>query len=326
MENTRYYPKGKFVAIRYAFGEAFFEVAKRNPRVVAVTADLGGSVNLRKFWETYPERYFNCGVAETNMIGISAGLAIMGYIPFAATFGCFIGRTMDHIRQSIGHNNVNVKIVGSHGGVSNARDGPSAHALEDLAMVRAIPDMAVVVVADANQAFKAVSATADYETSVYLRLYREPLPVFIDEKIPFTIGKANIMRKGDDVTIVACGPHVGFCLDWAEELASEVSIEVIDCHTLKPIDKETLLASARKTGTMVTVEDHNIHGGLGSAVAEVLVENYPIPMKRVGLTSFATSGKYMDIINAVGIGKEDVRKAIAGVLAMKAKRRGTSNL
>lgn len=317
MKNAKFYPKGELVAIRRAFGDAFSEVANRNPKVVVVTADLGGSVNLKEFWETYPERFFNCGVAEADMIGISAGLALMGFVPFAVTFGSFMGRAMDHVRQSIGHNKVNVKIVGSHGGVSNAQDGPSAHALEDIAMMRAIPDMAVVVVTDSNQVFKAVSAVADYRTSVYLRLYREPLPVFTDEKTPFTIGKANIMRKGTDVTVVACGPHVGFCLEWAEELASEVSMEVIDCHTLKPIDTETLLASAQRTGAVVTVEDHNIHGGLGSAVAEILVEHYPTPMKRVGLTNFATSGKYVDVINAVGIGKEDLKTAIADVLKRK---------
>ncbi|MEM4203794.1 MAG: transketolase C-terminal domain-containing protein [Candidatus Methanomethylicaceae archaeon] len=309
------------MAIRYAFGEALFEVAKYNPKIVVVTADVGGSVNLKRFWETYPERYFNCGVAEANMIGISAGLAITGFIPFAVTFGSFIGRTMDHIRQSIGHNNVNVKIVGSHGGVSNAQDGPSAHALEDIAMIRALPNIAIIVVADANQVFKAVSAAVEYNASVYLRLYREPLPVFTDGQTPFEIGKAEILRYGEDVTIIACGPHVGFCLEWAENWAPEISAEVIDCHTLKPIDKETILASARKTGAVVTVEDHSIYGGLGSSVAEVLVENYPVPMKRVGLASFATSGKYLDVINAVGIGQRDVKKAIADVLAMKAKFR-----
>jgi transketolase len=317
MEDIQYYSKGEIVAIRYAFGEALFEVAKRNPKVVVVTADVGGSVNLKKFWETYPERYFNCGVAEANMIGISAGLAIMGFIPFAVTFGSFIGRMMDHVRQSVCHNHVNVKIVGSHGGVSNAQDGPSAHALEDLAMMRPFPDIAVVVVADANQTFKAVQAVAEYGTSVYLRLYREPLPVFTDSQTPFTIGKANVMREGDDVTIVACGPQVGFCLELAEELYPDISVEVIDNHTLKPIDMETLLSSARKTGAIVTVEDHSIYGGLGSAVAEILAEYYPTPLKRVGLTGFATSGSYRELINAVGIGKENIKEAIYSVLAMK---------
>lgn len=317
MENVQYYQKGEVVAIRNAFGEAFFELAKRNARALVVTADLGGSVNLRKFWEAFPERYFNCGVAEANMIGISAGLAIMGYVSFAVTFGSFIGRAMDHVRQSIGHNRVNVKIVGSHGGVSNAQDGPSAHALEDIAMFRAIPDMAVVAVADANQVFKAVAAAAEYHTSVYLRLYREPLPVFTDENTPFQIGKANIMREGSDVTVIACGPHVRLCLEVAEEVAHEFSVEVIDCHTIKPLDIDKLTASARRTGAVVTVEDHNINGGLGSAIAEMLVENCPIPMKRVGLTGFARSGKYADLINAVGIGKADIKGAIERSLSMK---------
>jgi transketolase len=318
VEPVSYYPKGKLVAIRSAFGEAFLEVARSNPRVMVVTADLGGSVNLRKFWETYPDRYYNVGVAEANMIGMSAGLALMGHIPFAVTFGSFLGRAMDHVRQSVGHNRTSVKIVGSHGGISNAQDGPSAHAIEDLAMFRAIPDMAVVAVADANQVFKAVPAAADYPTSVYLRLYREPLPVFTEPQTPFTIGKANVMRAGKDVTLVACGPHVGLSLELADEMAVDVSVEVIDCHTLKPIDGGTLLASMRRTGAVVTVEDHSIYGGLGSAIAELIVEHYPLPMKRVGLVRFATSGKYADVINVMGIGKEDIRKAIVGVLELKA--------
>src|SRR4030042_3891145 len=164
MDNGKYYPIGEKVAIPAAFGPAFLELARSNEKLVAVTADLGGSVGLVKFGEEYPDRYFNCGVAETDMIGICAGLAITGYIPFAVTFGSFLGRAMDHVRQSVGHNRVNVKIVGSHGGVSNAPDGPSAHALEDLAMFRALPDIAVVVVADANQVSKAVAAAAGYPT------------------------------------------------------------------------------------------------------------------------------------------------------------------
>jgi transketolase len=154
---------------------------------------------------------------------------------------------------------------------------------------------------------------------MYLRLYREPLPVFTDETTPFEIGKANIMRQGNDATVVACGPHVGLCLEVAEELASELSLEVIDCHTVKPIDAATIIASAGRTGAVVTVEDHSVYGGLGSAVAEVLVENRPTPMKRVGLTTFATSGKYAEVIDAAGIGKDDVKRAIAAVAATKAE-------
>lgn len=317
MENGKYYPLGESVAIRKGFGEAFFSMAQADDKVVAVTADLGGSLTLKQFWETYPDRYFNCGVAEQNMIGICAGLAIAGFTPFACTFGSFLGRAMDHVRQSVAQNKVNVKIVGSHGGVSNAKDGPSAHALEDIAMFRALPNMAVVVVADPNQAFKAVPAITNYETSVYLRLYREPLPVFTDESTPFEIGKANVLREGSDVTVLACGPHVGFCLEWANELTSDFSMEVIDCHTLAPFDTETVLKSAHKTGAVVTVEDHNIHGGLGSAAAETLVENYPVPMKRVGLNNFAVTGGYEELINAIGIGKEGVREAINDVLRRK---------
>lgn len=312
-----WYPAGEAVAVRTAFGEAFFDVAAANDAVVAVTADLGGSVNLKKFAAEFPDRYYNCGVAETDMIGICAGLAMTGHVPFAVTFGSFLGRAMDHIRQSVGHNRLKVNVVGSHGGVSNAQDGPSAHALEDLAMFRALPDFAVVAVADANQVRKAVEAAVTWPTSVYLRLYREPLPVFTSADTPFEIGKANVMREGRDVTVVACGPHVGFCLEWAGAWEPELSVEVIDCHTLAPIDAETIAASARKTGAVVTVEDHSVRGGLGSAVAEALAEHQPTPMRRVGLQGFARSGRYHELIDAVGIGEAGVRRAIDEVLAAK---------
>jgi len=311
---ANYYPKGSKIAIREGFGAAFYEVAKGNPNIVAVTADLGGSLKLNKFWESFPERYFNCGVAEENMIGLSAGLALMGYLPFAGTFASFLGRAMDHIRQSILHNKVNVKIVGSHGGVSNAQDGASAHAIEDIAMFRVLPNMAVVVVADANQAFKAVPAVATYPTPVYLRLYREPTPIFTDEDTPFEIGKANVLCQGKDVTIVACGAHVGFCLDWVREWKDEFSAEVIDCHTIKPLDSTIILNSVKKTGAIVTVEDHLITGGLGSAVAELLADNLYVPFARVGLSNYAPSSPYYELINKVGIGKKDVKRAIMSVL------------
>lgn len=316
----KYYKLGEPVAIRKAFGEAFYQTAKKDSKLVVVTADLGGSLSLSQFWQAFPNRYFNCGVAEQNMIGITAGLAIQGFTPFAASFGSFLTRTLDHVRQSIGHNNLNVKIVGSHGGVSNAKDGPSAHALEDLAMFRTFPQMAVVVMADANQTLKALPAIAKHPTSVYLRLYREPLPVFTDKTTPFTIGKANILRPGTDISLIACGPQVGFCLEAADKLAKQsISAEVIDCHTLKPIDVKTITVSAKKTQTVITVEDHYIDGGLGSAVAEVLSENHPTPMKRIGLTDFSTTGDYHDVIKKVGIDTQAIIKATKKLLARKRK-------
>jgi transketolase len=304
------YETGTNVAIRHAFGPAFLEIARDNDRLFAVTADLGGSVNLNQFAAEFPDRYVNCGVAEADMIGLCAGLAIRGQIPFAVTFGSFLGRAMDHVRQSIGHNRVNVKVVGSHGGVSNAQDGPSAHALEDIAMFRAIPNMAIVVVSDANQVGKAIMAAVDHPNPVYLRLYREPLPVFNNPESPFRLGQAILRRSGRDVTIVTCGPHVLLALQAADEVSREISAEVIECHTIRPLDDETLLESIGRTRTVITVEDHFIWGGLGSSIAELLGEHLPTPLVRVGLREYATSGKYMDVLDAVGIGQSDIVRGI----------------
>jgi transketolase len=310
-----HYKIGEKVALRKAFGEQFYEYAKKRPNIIALSSDFGSSMTLNRFWEEFPDRFFNPGVAEQNMIGIASGLAIRGFIPFAGASACFFGRAMDHVRQSIAQNKVNVKVVGTHGGVSNAMDGPSAHAIEDLAFFRAIPNFAVVVVSDPNQMYKAIKETAEYPTPVYLRLYREPLPVFLDYNTPFKIGKANILRKGRDISVIACGVHVGFCLEIAQELEKEgIDLEIIDNHSLFPFDKQTIFKSAKKTGAVVTVEDHNVNGGLGSAVAEVLGENLPTPMIRVGLRDFATTGDYFSVINAAGIGKEGIKEAIYALL------------
>jgi len=308
---------GELVAVRRAFGPAFEKCSEKDERLVAITADLGGSVNLSGFEERHPSRYFNCGVAETNMIGMSAGFAMAGYVPYAITFGSFLGRAMDHIRQSIGHNKLKVNVVGSHGGISNGKDGPSAHAIEDIGMFRSMPPFAIVVVADANQIRPAIQASIDYPSPVYLRLYREPTPVFYEENPPFEIGKANVLRRGSDVTLVACGPHVGYCLRWLEVWSRDVSIELIDCHTVKPLDEELLLESASRTGAVVTVEDHYIAGGLGSAVCELLSERHPTPVQRVGLHGYAASGPYYELLDHVGIGESGVRAGIEVVLARK---------
>lgn len=305
----------ELVAIRSAFGPTFEKIALNDERIVAVTADLGGSVNLASFGENHPDRYFNCGVAETNMIGISAGLAMQGYLPFAITFGSFLGRAMDHVRQSVGHNRLKVNVVGSHGGVSNGKDGPSAHAIEDVALFRAMPTFAVVVVADANQLPVAIQASIDHPSPVYLRLYREPTPVFYESSPSFEIGRANVLRDGSDVTILACGPHVGYCLAWADALKDRFSAEVIDCHTVTPLDAETILRSAEKTKAVVTVEDHLIVGGLGSAAAELLSEQMPTRLRRVGLTGYAASGPYFELLDKVGLGLNAVTKAVDEVLA-----------
>jgi transketolase len=309
--------QGNLVAVRQGFGTAFEALAQKDERLVAITADLGGSVGLSGFGERYPSRYLNCGVAEQNMIGMCAGFAMAGYVPYAVTFGSFIGRAMDHVRQSICHNKLKVNVVGSHGGISNGKDGPSAHAIEDVAFFRSMPPFAVVVLADANQVAPALQQSIDYPAPVYLRLYREPTPVFYPKDPSFKIGTANVIQRGSDVTLIACGPHVGYCLRWMEVWSKDVSIELIDSHTVKPLDKEVILESAARTGAVVTVEDHFVNGGLGSAVAELLAEQRPTPMKRVGLPGYAATGSYYELLEHAGIGEQAVREAIESVLLRK---------
>jgi len=278
---------------------------------------LGSSLSLDDFAAKYPQRYINCGVAEQNMVAISAGLALQGFIPFACTFGCFLTRAVDQIRQSIVQNQIKVVLVGSHGGISNAKDGPSAHAIEDLAIFRAFPDMTVIAISDANQMLKALPQIISHPKSVYLRLYREPLPVFTDKNTPFTIGKANVLKPGKDITLISTGPLAYFCLQAANQLKKTVSVEVIDCHTIKPIDKTTIINSAKKTKKVITVEDHSIYGGLGSAIAEVLSENQPVKLQRLGLTSHSTTGSYPDVLKYLKLDTDSIIKAVKKVISRK---------
>lgn len=297
------YSIGEKVALRAAFGPSLVPLARVNDAVFVVTADLGSSVNIAAFREEFPDRYVNCGVAEANMIGIAAGLAAEGYVPFAVTFASFLGRAIDHIRQSVGHNKLNVKVVGSHGGISNAMDGPSAHAVEDIGIMRSMPGFAVVAPSCPNQLVAAVVAVAERQTPVYLRLYREPLPVFTDGSERFEIGRAIKRTDGRDVTLLSYGPHVGLCLDWIR--SSPFSVELIEVHTIEPIDASTILESATKTGRVVTIEDHFARGGLGSAVAELLATSRVcVELKSLALSGYARSGPYAELLEAVGLGRQ----------------------
>jgi transketolase len=306
---------GDSVALRAAFGPSLLPLAEQDSRVMVVTADLGGSVGIGPFAEAFPDRYINCGVAETSMIGISAGLASEGQLPYAVTFGSFVGRTVDHVRQSIGHNRLKVNIVGSHGGISNGMDGPSAHAIEDVGIMRSMPGMTIVAPSCPNQLPKALRAAGAWDGPVYLRLYREPLPVFTSPEEDFEIGRAIRRRDGADVTVLSYGPHVGFCLQWAEQLAELASIEVIEVHTIEPLDRDLILESIRKTGRLVTIEDHYRHGGLGSAAAELIAtQRVGVPFRPVALAGYARSGPYDELRDAVGIGLDGFSRAVRGVL------------
>ena len=312
------YKVGEEVALRAAFGPALVPLAHEDDRIMVVTADLGGSVNIGPFKDLFPDRYVNCGVAEADMISISAGLAAEGAIPFAVTFGSFLGRAVDHIRQAINHNGVKVNILGSHGGISNGMDGPSAHAIEDVGIIRTMPGISILAPACPNQLPKALRAAIGAPGPVYLRLYREPLPVFTAVTEDFEFGRAIRRHTGTDVTLLSYGPHVGFCLEWLPTLAHLGSIDFLEIHTLEPLDENGILESVARTGRVVTVEDHYYRGGLASAISELLVSKYPAPLRSVALRGYARSGAYYDLRDAVGLGITSVEAAIAEVLAISA--------
>ena len=315
----------ELMATRQAFGEGLYELMQGNDKIIALTADLGESLRMLKIRDEMPERFLDTGVAEANMAGIAAGLALAGYIPVAGTFSVFLTRAFDHIRLQVCQNppsptasegqvdsspGLHVILVGSHGGVSNAMDGGSANALEDLAYMRALPNMTVIFPADGNETKAAISAAIQAQGPIFLRLYREPTPLLrqgYGGQAQFQIGKARIMREGKDVTIIGTGPQVAFALEAAEKLKTDnIDAEVVNVHTLQPIDAKTIVASAKKTGQVVTVEDHNINGGLGSAVAEVLGEGHPTPLRRIAVTQFGESGKYHELIAKLGIDADGI--------------------
>lgn len=286
--------------------------------IVALTADLGESLRMLKIRDEMPTRFIDTGVAEANMVGIAAGLALGGYVPVAGTFGVFMTRAFDHIRVQVCQNDLAVVLIGSHGGVSNALDGGSAHALEDLAYMRALPNMTVLFPGDAPEMSACLRAAVAARAPLYVRLYREPTPVFTDADAAFVIGAAHVVRSGVDVTIVATGPQTAAALAAADNLEKEgVNAEVVHVPTLKPIDVETLVRSAQKTAGVVTVEDHNINGGLGSAVAEVLSEHSPTTLKRLGVTQFGESGTYADLMGKLGLDASGIARAVKEFVSRK---------
>jgi len=287
-------------ACRDGFGGALLELGKKNKDMVVVSADLAESTKCLEFGEKYPGRFFEVGVAEQNMAGVAAGLALEGLTPFMCSFAVFSpGRNWEQIRISICYNKANVKIVSSHAGLNVGEDGATHQALEDIALMRVLPNMTVIAPCDYEETKKAVLVAAKIKGPVYIRYGREKTPVITTKQSKFKIGKAEILRQGKEVTIIACGPMVFEALQAAEELAKQkISAEVINCHTIKPLDKATIIKSAKKTGKVVTVEEHQVNGGLGSAVAEVLAQNYPVPMKIIGMPDkFGESGTAKQLLN-----------------------------
>jgi transketolase len=278
-------------ASRAAFGEALIDLAPRDPRIVTLDADLSKSTMTVGFARKFPDRAFNLGIAESNAVGVAAGLALTGKVPFVCSFACFIVGRFETIRMSVAYTNANVKIVGTHSGIAIGEDGYSQMGLEDVACMRALPNVPVVQPADETETKQAVAWAAEHEGPVYLRLTRQSLEPVCPEGYRFQIGKWLSLRAGHDVTVVASGGTVFNALKAADLLAADgIAAEVIDAASIKPLDEEMLLRCAGKTGHVVTVEDHSIQGGLGGAVAELLAEALPTPVKRLGVVGFGESG------------------------------------
>ena len=308
------------LAQRNYYGKALAELAAEDPKVVVMDADLAGSTKTSEFQKVCPERFVEVGIAESNMIGIAAGLAASGKTVFASTFGVFAsGRCWEQIRLAVAYPKLNVKIVATHCGISVGEDGASHQALEDIAIMRAIPNMVVVAPADAYEAFAATKALAKYDGPAYMRMGRADFPTILEPDMEFQIGKATVLREGTDVTIVGCGQMVSFCLDAANALANDgISAEVINMSTIKPLDTETLLASVSKTGCCVTAEEHSIIGGLGSAVAEALCDSRCAPLERVGTKdTFGESGRSSDLMVKYGLTMDDIVAAAKRSISRK---------
>lgn len=308
------------IPTRNGYGEALVEAGKNDENIVVLSADLTESTRSHLFMESFPERFIEVGVAEQNMMGVAAGMALTGKVPFVSSYATFSpGRNWDQLRVSVGYTNANVKVAGAHAGISVGPDGATHQALEDIAITRVLPGMTVIVPADYHQTFQATLATAEHVGPVYLRFAREKTPVFIDKDAPFEIGKAQVLREGGDTSIVACGPLVYEALMAAIELEKEgVSVEVINSHTIKPLDVDTIVDSAQKTGAVVTVEEHQVTGGLGGAVAEALAKEHPVPMEFVGMQdTFGESGAPEELLEKYHMTSKDVIQAVKKVLKRK---------
>ena len=309
------------IATRDAYGQTLIELGNEREDIVVMDADLAAATKTGMFKKAHPDRFFNAGIAEGNMMSIAAGLASCGKTVFASSFAMFAaGRAFEQIRNSIAYPHLNVKIAASHAGVSVGEDGATHQCCEDIGIMRTIPGMVIINPADAPEAKAAVRAAAEYDGPVYLRLGRLAVPVFNEENVDFTIGKGKVMRDGTDATIIATGLEVNEAMIAADTLQTEgISVRVVNMATIKPIDKDIILQAAADTGAIVTAEEHNVMGGLGSAVAEVLVESgKPVPMLRVGVEdTFGRSGPALELLDLYGLTAPHIVEKVKAVLALK---------
>ncbi len=306
---------------RVAYGETLVELGALNDKIVVMDADLSGSTKTGMFKKAYPDRFFNAGIAEGNMIGVAAGLAASGHTVFVSSFAMFAsGRAFEQIRNAVGYPKLNVKICASHAGITVGPDGATHQCLEDIGIMRMIPNMTVINPADAVEARLAIKAAADFDGPVYMRFGRSAVPVVFDENYKFEIGKAAVLKEGSDVTVIASGITVEMALEAYELLEKEgISARIVNMATIKPIDADAIVESAKKTGCIVTCEEHNIIGGLGSAVAEVVCEKCPVPMLRVGIADkFGRSGSVEDLLEKYKLTPAEIVEKAKQAIALKA--------
>ncbi|MBQ6848968.1 MAG: transketolase family protein [Clostridia bacterium] len=311
----------KKIATRDAYGQTLVELGNERSDIVVLDADLAAATKTGMFKKAHPDRFFDAGIAESNMIGVAAGLAAAGKTVFASSFAMFAaGRAFEQVRNSVAYPRLNVKIAATHAGVSVGEDGATHQCCEDIGLMRTIPGMVILNPADGPEAAAAVRAAADYKGPVYLRLGRLAVPVFNEENVAFTIGKGKVMREGTDATVIATGLEVNEAMIAADTLAAEgISVRVVNMATIKPIDKDIILRAAADTGAIVTAEEHNVIGGLGSAVAEVLCESgKPVPMLRVGVEdAFGRSGPALELLELYGLTAPHIVEKVKAVLTMK---------
>lgn len=308
------------IPTRNGYGDGLVELGKTDERVVVLTGDLAESTRAHLFQQAFPKRFIECGVAEQNMMGVAAGMALSGKIPFVSSYAVFVpGRCWDQLRVSVCYSNANVKVAGAHAGISVGPDGATHQALEDIASLRALPNLTIVVPCDYHETKKATIALGEMNGPAYFRFAREKTPVITTEDAPFKIGKANILKTGSAVTIAACGPLVYQSLVAAEELERDgIACEVINCHTIKPFDTATLIKSVKKTGCVVSVEEHQITGGLAGAVAETVSRNHPVPMESVGMPDcFGESGEPDELLEKYGMTSQAIIQAVKRIVKRK---------
>jgi transketolase len=307
--------------MRDVFGDAILDVCRRNPRVVVLDGDLGNSTKAETVRQNFPERFFNLGIAESNLVGVGAGLAACGFVPFITSFSSFLlCNAYDQIRLAVALSNINAKVLGSHGGITLGKDGPTQMGIEDLALVGGMPTFVMLVPSDPTSMTKAVQAAVDHVGPVWLRSSRATVPyIYPEGNCPFTIGKANVIRNGTDVTIIGCGIMVAMALDAAAMLAGEgIQARVVDMHTIRPMDIETIALAARETGAIVTAEEHLLTGGMGSNIARHVAAVHPVPMRFVGLAdTYVESGDPDDLLEKYGLTARHIAAAAREAVAAK---------